>query len=331
MSQEDQNPFHQWVDLAQPCLGSVVVFVTDEFFADKSRLICSAEPVFIPDKFDNNGKWMDGWESRRKREAGHDFCIIRLGVPGEIRGIDIDTSHFTGNHPAAASIDACVIDEEIPGPTTKWVEIQSKVTLAGNSHHYLEATSADSVTHVRLNIFPDGGVARLRIYGEVSPKWGERDLTRSLDLFALKNGGRALLCSDEHFGSMHNLNRDGRGTNMGDGWETARRRGPGNDWVILSLGHPGVVSKIEVDTAHFKGNFPDRVSLQAACVVDNDISSLERDSQFWSELLPTQKLEMDTQNCFDAEINHLGEISHVRLSMFPDGGISRLRIVGNVI
>jgi allantoicase len=162
----------------------------------------------------------------------------------------------------------------------------------------------------------------------VTPDWSDIDTDNSLDLFALENGGRSIRCNDEHFGSMHNLNLPGRGINMGDGWETARRREPGNDWVILALGHPGIIELVEVDTAHFKGNYPDRVSLQAAMLDEPVSKNIDKKSQDWPELLPQQKLEMDTQHLFEDELIDLGVVSHVRLSIFPDGGVSRLRLFG---
>jgi allantoicase len=328
MAEKRNNPFHQWIRLEQPRLGTSVVFATDDFFADKSRLIDPGTPVFIADKFDDNGKWMDGWESRRKRVEGHDFCVIRLGVPGIIRGLDIDTSHFTGNFPPEASVEACISDAEVPDDAADWQEIQSRTTLQGDAHHFLAVANEQAFTHVRLHIYPDGGVARLRIYGEVTPDWSDVAGDSNVDLFALENGGRSITCNDEHFGSMHNLNLPGRGINMGDGWETARRREPGNDWVILALGHPGVIELVEVDTAHFKGNYPDRVSLQAAMLDDASSVDVEEESESWSELLPQQKLGMDAQHLFADELNDLGVVSHLRLSIFPDGGVSRLRVFG---
>jgi allantoicase len=330
MAMSNDNPFHQWIRLEQPRLGTKVVYATDDFFADKSRLIDPAEPVFIADKFDDNGKWMDGWESRRKRVKGHDHCVIRLGVRGIIRGLDIDTRHFTGNFPPEASVEACVSADENPGDAADWQKIQPRVTLQGDSHHYLAVEIEQAFTHVRLHIYPDGGVARLRIYGEVSPDWDSIDAGSGLDLFALEHGGRALMCNDEHFGSMHNLNLPGRGINMGDGWETARRREPGNDWVILALGHPGIIERVEIDTAHFKGNYPDTAMLQAAFVADPDLKTIEKESRDWPVLLARQKLGMDAQHGFSDEVAEAGVVSHVRLSIFPDGGISRLRLTGRL-
>ncbi len=330
MNKTNVYPFHQWVRLEQPRLGTRVVYATDDFFADKSRLIEPAEPVFIPDKYDDNGKWMDGWESRRKREPGHDYCVLKLGIPGVIRGFDIDTSYFTGNYPPHASIDACVSQDENPGDDADWQELLGKVGLEGDSHHFPGIDDNTAYTHLRLNIFPDGGVARLRVFGEVRPNRNDVDAGEVVDLLALENGGRALLCNDEHFGSMHNLNVPGRGINMGDGWETARRRGPGNDWVILALGFPGDIEKVEIDTAHFKGNYPDRAAIQAALLTEVDLDGIESASESWATLLPESKLDMDQQHYFTDKLVRTGVVSHVRLSIFPDGGISRLRLFGRV-
>jgi allantoicase len=318
------NPFREWVRLEQPRLGTRVTFATDEFFAAKERLIDAEEPVFVDDKYDDHGKWMDGWESRRKRTPGYDHCVIRLGVPGVLKGVDIDTSFFTGNFPPQASIEACVSEDDVPAGG--WTEILGKVDLQGDSHHYLKIDDDSEWTHVRLNIYPDGGIARLRLFGKVRPDFGS--LASNIDLLALENGGRAIACSDEHYGSMQNLNVAGRGVNMGDGWETARRRGPGNDWVIFELGHAGAIDKIEIDTAHFKGNYPDRVSLEAAMF--SSARDATPDSDAWQTLLPESRLEMDKQHFFESELNALGPVSHVRMSIYPDGGVSRVRLFGHI-
>jgi len=318
----ERHPFHEWVRLEQPRLGTRVTFATDEFFAAKERLIEPVEPVFVPDKYDDHGKWMDGWESRRKRTPGHDYCIVRLGLAGVVRGVDIDTRYFTGNYPPAASLDACVSDDDVPAGD--WVEILGRVELGGNAQH-LHSIDSDRVwTHLRLNIYPDGGVARLRVYGEVRPDLD--DATGLVDLAALENGGRALACSDEHFGSMHNLLVSGRGVNMGDGWETARRRGPGNDWVIIALGRGGTIETVDIDTAHFKGNYPDRVALEAATFADN-AAALAADAP-WQPLLAETKLGPDREHTFAEDLAQPGPVTHVRMSIFPDGGVSRLRVFG---
>ena len=316
------HPYHEWIQLEQPRLGSKVSYATDEFFAAKERLIEPAAPVFIDDKYDDHGKWMDGWESRRKRTPGHDHCIIRLGIPGVVHGVDIDTSFFTGNFPPHVSIETCVSDDDVPNGG--WTEILQKTELTGDAHNFLEIEGDSIITHLRLNIYPDGGIARLRVYGEIRPDYSR--ISSVVDLVALELGGRAIACSDEHYGSMHNLNVAGRGVNMGDGWETARRRGPGNDWVILALGHSGTIDKVEVDTAHFKGNYPNRVSIEAALFDSSEEVSVA--SKKWRTLLAESKLEMDKQHEFESELESLGDLSHVRLSIYPDGGISRVRLYG---
>ena len=321
----ERQPFHEWIQLEQPRLGTRVTSASDEFFAAKERLIEPPAAVFIDGKYDDHGKWMDGWESRRKRTPGHDYCIIRLGIPGVVHGVDIDTSHFTGNYPPQASIDACVSDADTPDG--EWTEILAQTDLQGDAHHYLPIDDDSVWTHLRLNIFPDGGVARLRIYGEIRPQL--HSAAGNIDLFALENGGRAIACSDEHYGSMHNLNVAGRGINMGDGWETARRRGPGNDWVIVALGKPGTIERVEIDTAHFKGNYPDRVSLEGALLEAGAV--LDARKQDWQTLLPEQKLDMDRQHEFAAELSAIGAVSHVRMSIYPDGGVSRLRLYGHAV
>lgn len=328
MTDQSKNPFRAWVRLEQPRLGSRAVYATDEFFAPKERLIEPQDPVFIEGKFDDHGKWMDGWESRRKRTEGYDYCIIRLGIPGIVHGFDIDTSHFTGNYPPSASIDACVSDATVPDQHAEWHELLPAVDLQGDAHHLLAVENDAVFTHLRLNIYPDGGVARLRVYGEVRPEWGRADASELIDLFAIEHGGRAVLCSDQHYGSKHNLNLAGRGANMGDGWETARRRTAGNDWAILRLGHPGRIEKVEIDTAHFKGNYPDRAELRAALV--DDEGDLESASAKWPVLLPESKLDMDKQHYFADTLQDVGVVSHVRLNIFPDGGVSRVRLYGKI-
>lgn len=314
----------KWVRLEQPRLGSRVTWASDEFFGAKERLIDPAEPVFIADKYDEHGKWMDGWESRRKREPGHDACIIRLGVPGIIHGFNVDTSHFTGNYPPQVSLDGCVSEEEVP--EAGWVELVPATAVGGDAHHYLDVRDDTVFTHVRLHIYPDGGVARLRIFGEIRPDFSGVD--GYVDLAAVEHGGRPLACSDQHYGSVHNLLAPGRGLNMGDGWETARRRGPGNDWAIIALGRPARIARAEIDTAHFKGNYPDRVSLEAALFANDD--DVTNSSPEWQTLLPESRLKMDQQHYFDEELVDTGVVSHVRISIYPDGGISRVRLFGQV-
>ncbi|MEL6948574.1 MAG: allantoicase [Pseudomonadota bacterium] len=324
-------PFAHLVDLAQPRLGSDVVFATDEFFGDKSRLILPTEPVWIDDKYDDNGKWMDGWESRRRRDPGHDWCVLQLGMPGVVRGINIDTRHFIGNFPPFATVQACVSTELIPGSATEWVDIVPRLALKANLQHFVPVNDDTEFTHIKLNIYPDGGVARLRVYGVIQPDWSTFSRDEPVDVLALKHGGRALACNDEHFGTMYNLNAPGRGINMGDGWETRRRRDDGHDWVVLALGHAAHVDEVLIDTAHFKGNYPDRVMLQAAGLpADMRDDEAVAASDQWNVLLPEKKLGPDAEHRFRKSVADIGPVTHLRMNIYPDGGVSRLRILGRL-
>lgn len=315
-----------WVDLANPRLGSAVVYATDDFFADKARLIDPAEPVFIPGKYDANGKWMDGWESRRKRSAGHDHCIVKLGKPGIVHGIEIDTRNFTGNYPPAASIDWCHSSEK--QPKDRWQTLVPSTPLKGNDRLFLAVGGIGPATHLRLNIFPDGGVARLRVYGQVARTWkkGER-----ADLAAMENGALPVAANDEHFGKVSNMLAPGRSKDMGDGWETRRRREPGHDWSIVALARPGRIDEIVVETTHFKGNYPDRCFIQA---IGGDANlpkaSLITQSMYWPVILPEQKLSANKTHKFIREIAKHEPVRFVRLNIIPDGGVARLRMFGKV-
>ena len=331
MTSADRDPHapeftRRYLNTANARLGALALSASDDFFADKQRMLNPAPAQFIPGKYDSNGKWMDGWESRRKRGPGHDWCIVRLARPTRVHGVDLDTSHFTGNYPPAASIEGCRIENGDPGADADWAELLPAVSLGGNAHHYHSLSSGEYLTHLRVNLFPDGGLARLRVYGEVEPAVADAD--GRIDLAAALNGARAVAANNEHFGVAGNLLMPGRGVDMGDGWETRRRREPGFDWCIIALARPGVIEEIEVDTAHFKGNYPDRCSIEAALVSQATDQSLITQSMFWAPLLPEQPLQMDHQHHFREQILAHAAVSHVRLSIYPDGGISRLRLRG---
>ena len=316
------------VNLASPRLGSRAVLASDEFFAAKERMLQDTEPVFIADKYDDNGKWMDGWESRRRRDGGNDWCLVRLGVAGFIHGVDINTRHFTGNHPPAASLKACRSDSQ-PDEATEWSEILPAFGLDPNARNFAEISNQGPWNWLRLDIMPDGGVARLRVYGRPHLDWSKMDAGAVHELSALKNGGRVVAYNDAHYGDVWAVLSEGRGVNMGDGWETRRRREPGNDWMIIALGAPGAVEAIEVDTAHFKGNYPDRCSVQAARVVNATDAALIEQSINWDALMQEQPLSADSIHRFEGDaIAGLGAVSHVRLNIHPDGGVSRFRVFG---
>jgi allantoicase len=320
------------INLAEAELGAEALWASDEFFAPCARMLARAEPISRPGVFDEHGQWMDGWESRRRRDGGHDACIVRLALPGVVQQLDLDTRFFTGNYPPHASIEA-TNDPKPRSESASWQPLLAKTALQGNSRNLFTIESREPSQFLRLNIYPDGGIARLRVWGRVRPDWSRVKPDEVIDLFAMHYGGVGLIANDEHYGSIRNLNRPGRGVNMGDGWETRRRREPGNDWAILELGHPGTIEEVEVDTAHFRGNFPDRVSLQAARLggaAAAVVSSLASASETWATLLPEQKMRAHSRHRFRTELVWLGPVSHVRLNLYPDGGVSRLRLYGKI-
>lgn len=318
-----------FIDLASPRLGSSVEFATDEFFGAKDRMLKEEPAVFIPGKYDDHGKWMDGCETKRRRGGGHDWALVKLGVKGIVRGVNIDTSHFTGNYPPGASLEGCLSTRR-PGEDAKWLPLVPMSSLGPSRPHYFPVSLNAQVNWLRLQIFPDGGVARLRVYGEPVRDWSASDANGVHELSALKNGGRIVAFNDAHYGNVSALLSEGRGVNMGDGWETRRRREPGNDWIIIELGHAGTIERIEVDTAHYRGNYPDRCSLQAANVEQGTRASIITQSMFWPELMAPQKLRADAIHDFSSELARPGPVTHVRLNIHPDGGVSRFRVFGRL-
>jgi allantoicase len=328
--------FTQLADLASERLGGRVIEANDEFFAPKKNLLKEAKPVFIEGKYTARGKWMDGWETRRRRTPGHDWCIVRLGLPGMIRGVTVDTSFFKGNYPERFSLEGCDLGSQPPYKNEKkklkavqsrWTELLPETALQGDAQNLVPVNAEGRFTHLRLNIFPDGGVARLRVHGEVVPD-KDKISRGEIDLVAIENGGSVIASSDEFFGAPRNLLMPGRAKNMGDGWETKRRRGPGNDWVVLKLSVPGIIRRIEVDTAHFKGNFPESCSMEACSAPDAASEAFLALPQTWKEVLPRTKLKANHLHILK-NLQDAGVASHVRFHIYPDGGVSRLRIFGH--
>jgi len=325
--------FTQLADLASERLGGRVIVANDDFFAPKQNLVKEAKPVFLEGKYTARGKWMDGWETRRRRTPGHDWCIVRLGLPGMIRGVVVDTSFFKGNYPERFWLEGCDLGERPPYKNekkrlktaeTRWIELIPETKLQGDAQSSVPVNNEGRFTHLRLNIFPDGGVARLRVHGEVFPD--KKKVSRGeIDLAAIENGGSVIASSDQFFGAPQNLLMPGRAENMGDGWETKRRRGPGHDWVVLKLGVPGVIRRIEVDTAHFKGNFPESCSMEACYAADTASDAFLAAPQAWKELLPRTKLKANYRHILK-DLQEVGVAGHVRFHIYPDGGVSRLRI-----
>ncbi|MEM7195079.1 MAG: allantoicase [Pseudomonadota bacterium] len=317
-----------WVNLASAKLGACARICSDDFFASMHRMLNDEPPVWQEGVFDDHGKWMDGWESRRRRTPGHDWCVVQLARPGAIHGVEIDTRFFTGNYPPEISVEACISEHEIPDEKVNWHEIVRRSPVQGDSFHQYPLDGEGPFSHVRLNMFPDGGLARFRVYGEPRVDW-EAVQNDAVDLASALNGAIALSCNDQHYGDIRYLLTPGRGVNMGDGWETRRRREPGNDWVIIALAHAGTIESIDIDTAHFKGNYPESVDIRGARLRAISLESLESQSESWETLLEKSPLSADAEHHF-SKVNPIGPITHVRVNIHPDGGLSRVRLFGKI-
>jgi allantoicase len=330
------NEFTRFVDLASERLGGRVVVANDEFFAPKENLLKHTKPVFIEGKYTDKGKWMDGWETRRRRTPGCDWCIVRLGLPGILRGAVVDTSFFTGNYPARFSLEGCDLGGSAPyryekkklaAAATHWEEILPETVLKGDALNPVVVEHARRFTHVRFKIYPDGGVARLRLYGEVVPS-AAGIAKRELDLAAVENGGRVIATSDQFYSEPLNMLMPGRSKIMSDGWETRRRRGPGHDWAIVKLGMAGTIQRVEVDTAHFKGNFPDSCSIEVCEAEGAGAEGSRLSDASWRQLLPRVPLKANRSHTFRRRLHEVGAATHLRLNIYPDGGVARFRVFG---
>lgn len=315
------------INLASPVLGSKIHFFTDQFFGAASRILEDSEPIFKDGIFDKNGKWMDGWETRRKRISGNDNIIIKLGKPGKIQDILIDTSFFNGNQPEYASIEGCYsIDQSFE--KILWTNILKKKKLRPNKKHFFKSTSNKTFNFVRLNIFPDGGVARLRLMGDIDLS-KEKLQKNNFDLVSILNGSKIIACSDEHFGRAENLLIPGKSKNMGNGWETKRRRGVGFDWVIIQLGRVGNISSFEINTHFFKGNYPSHFSIQESPKLNyKSVQKIVFLSKKWQYIIRDTKLKPNSSLLIKNKSKQNKKTSLIKLNIFPDGGISRFRVYG---
>ncbi|XP_041613410.1 LOW QUALITY PROTEIN: probable allantoicase [Vulpes lagopus] len=369
--------FTQLVDMASESVGGQVLFATDDFFAPAENLIKRDRPSFREHEYTEFGKWMDGWETRRKRIPGHDWCIIKLGIQGIIRGFDVDISYFMGDYAPRMSIQAANLEEdkqpEIPqrgvrmGAAATPEEFEAVAELKSDdwnylvpmtelkpgkpasSHNYFAVNSQERWSHIRLNIFPDGGIARLRVYGMGQKDWTATDPKEPFDLVAIAHGGTCVGYSNAHFGHPNNMIGVGKARSMADGWETARRLDrppvlendengvllvPGSEWAVFRLAHPGVITQIEIDTTYFKGNSPDSCKLDGCILTTQEEEDMikqkwELPSQKWKPLLPVTKLSADQSHLFHSLTLELQDvITHARLTIAPDGGVSRLRLKG---
>ncbi len=318
--------FRYLPDLASRVLGGSVVHANDEFFAARENLVTPGPAAHDPTAFGPRGKVYDGWETRRRREPGDDFAVVRLGVPGVVEGVVVDTAWFRGNYPPHVSVDATEaagypsVDELLGAD---WTPLLARAPVKGGTENAFPVDLKQRFTHVRLTLHPDGGVARLRVHGRPAPD--PALLTGTVDLAALENGGDVVDCSDMFYASARNLLLPGRARNTGEGWENARRRGRGNDFVTVRLAGPGIVRRLVVDTSWFIGNAPGSVSV---CGVDAREGSLH-DEEAWTELLPRTRVQPDTRH--QLPVASAEVVTHVRLDVFPDGGLARLRVLGELL
>ena len=323
-----RHDFTDRPDVASRALGASVVYANDELFAARENLVTAGPPVHDPRAFGPRGKVYDGWETRRRRSPGNDLAIVRLGVRSQVHGVVVDTSYFTGNYPPQVSVGGV----DLPGyPSVeellaaRWAPLVPASAVEGDSRNAFAVTGAPTCTHVMLTLHPDGGVARLRVHGRPMPD--RALLTGTVDLAALESGGDVVDCSDDYYASARNLLIPGRARTTGEGWENARRRGAGNDHVTVRLAGPGTVRRLVVDTSCFIGNAPAEV-LVRGCVGEPDG---DRAPDGWVTLLPRREVQPDTRHVLAVEADAATfPVHHVRLDVFPDGGLARLRVLGEL-
>ena len=309
------------IDLAQPRLGTKVIYCTDDFFAKSSRIINPEPPIFLEGKFDKNGKWMDGWESRRKRTIGNDYLILKLGRPGKIKQILVDTAFFSGNQPEKFSLLGMKEENLKKG---KWITLVKPTKAKPNSKHFFKISNKSTFKYIKLNIFPDGGIARLRVLGQIDTNQIDIKKNKIVNLSALEYGASIYACNNEHFGKVENILAPGKAKNMGDGWETRRRRNKGYDWVIIKC-IEGKPKFFEISTHHFKGNYPHQFSLQASMIQQDKKKDIHNNKN-WICLLNKKFLKPHKVHKF--KINQNKKVNYLKLSIFPDGGVSRIKVMG---
>ncbi|KAJ7178372.1 galactose-binding domain-like protein [Mycena crocata] len=325
-----EKEFSGATELSSVALGGRVVSVSDDFFAEAFHLLLVEPAPSLRGQFGPKGALYSGWESRRHNPA-YDWCIIQLGTSGSVSGFDIDTSHFNGNEAPHVSVDVhSGLASEEPGKDDPgWVEVLPKEAMLPTSRHLFCIPETMGVNFVKLNMYPDGGIARFRVYGHVNAVHPQ-DEAEVFDLAHVFAGGRVEFTSDQHFGVGSNLILPGRGKDMGDGWETKRSREKGHkDWAIIKLGAPGALEQVEIDTAHFKGNFPESCEMHALSISDDvDWSRTKGEDHEWSLILPRTKLGPHRQHYFQLD-NVKGKLyTHVKVTIHPDGGLKRVRIIG---
>ena len=353
------NTFSTSTNITTTVLGASIVSFSDEYFASAANLLTPTPPIRKPGYFVHTGAWYDGWETRRHNSKEYDWVVIKLGCVARIDAVEVDTAYFNGNEAPRAGLDGCLLTKE--EDTTSgvdregfqgWNEIlpPSKCGPSQRQAWKLSgpAVQGEKFTHLRLKQYPDGGIARLRVYGTVVPPslpmsvLSGKEERPVEDLAAALNGGVAIACSDQHFGGKHYLVLPGRGKDMGDGWETARSRTKGHmDWAIIQLGLRGrKIQKVVVDTKDFRGNFPRGVKVEAWSteIVKAALgteAAPKAEGKGWKELVRgEQPCQADHEHVFEGAELVVSEPpeghvwTHVKMTIVPDGGVKRLRIYG---
>ncbi len=282
----------------------------------------------MPGTYDQRGEVVDGWETRRHAGPDGDWAIVRLGAPGRLRAVDVDTRFFTGNHPSGCRIDACVLGllDDPTDPRARWRTVVESTALEPDSHNLFGIDDSHRYTHVRLVLESDGGVARLRVYGDVVPdpdSWA--DVT--VEVSGVEQGGRVEWSSDDFYSNAWSLIAPNRPRNMGDGWEARRRRDVGpdsHDAVMISFAGGTDLRRLEIDTSYFVFNATPEVSVLGSRTQPDDENGWALVT-FDVPVLPRTAIAADARQTFT--VNSTG-ITALRLQAYPDGGIARLRAFG---
>lgn len=325
-----QQVVAQYTDvIGEKVEGSIVSF-SDEWFAAAENLIKPKPPIRDATRFTYAGAWYDGWETRRHNTEEADWVIFKLGVSSaHLIGCEVDTAFFNGNHAPAISVEAVALSTDTPvWDNVEWEQVIDKIECGPSQRHFFKNSqpTKQAYTHARLKMYPDGGISRFRLYGSVVPNLSQITAESVVDFASVKFGGQAVSWSDQHFGTVDNLLLPGRGVDMSDGWETKRSRTPGHvDWVIIKLGSKVSIGEIVVDTAHFRGNFPQQVQLHG---LDSEEKSPSYEDEKWVELVAPSKTQADKEHSF--KLNNAGNFTHVRLTIIPDGGVKRVRVFGTL-
>lgn len=321
-----------YTDVVGEKIGGSIINFSDEWFAAAENLIKPKPPIRDATRFVYSGAWYDGWETRRHNTDDADWVTIKFGVSSaKIIATEIDTAFFNGNHAPAITVECTHLKEGESLEHATWDLVIDKTECGPSQRHFFKRSSITDkpYTHARLKQYPDGGIARFRLYGEVIPNLDAIKANSIIDLASVEFGGVAVKCSDQHFGSADNLLLPGRGHDMSDGWETKRSREPGHvDWVIIKLGAKTKINEIVIDTAHFRGNFPQKISVHGLST--DELVPLYTDKK-WTSIIEPTKTTADKEHYFTELIRNEQAYTHILLTIIPDGGVKRVKVFGSIV